>query len=410
MILLARYVVPVARPPIRDGGVRIVDGRIVQVGPREEFTGPEVVDLGRVVLLPGWVNAHAHLELSVYAGKVPPSNLLTWLTRLAMLRRKGDPALEQAGATQAAVESLRAGVTCIGDVSRRGDAWKALRDVPLRKVCFAELISVASEPPRNPVELEKVLDEVAPDRGVIPGVSPHAPYTVRARDVVGAVEIARRRALPLTSHWSETIQECRWLRQGGGVLGVLVRGFSAGDPIRPPKCSPMEYAERLGILDAGALLAHVNYIDDRELGRLAHSPSSVVLCPRSHRFFRHRNHRWREMLSAGINVCIGTDSAASLPPGSTLSILDELRFLHREHPGVPCDRLLAMGTINGARALGLADRIGTIESGKYADFVAVPLSREDVADPVEDLLRNSASPVGVWVSGIRHVPTPSASS
>mgnify|MGYP000069114460 CR=1 FL=1 len=404
MILLARYVVPVDRPPLPEGGVRIEGGRLTQVGPKTDLRGEPAIDLGPVALFPGLINAHAHLELSAYAGALSPASLWTWMPRLVVLRRKGTPEAERRSAARAAAESLHAGVTCIADISRRGDAWSALRTVPVRKVCFAELISTAADPPRDPAELARAVEAVECDDRLSVGVSPHAPYTVRPRDFVGAVEFARRRGLPLTTHWAETEQERRWLERGGGLLGAVVRGFSRGDPICSPRCSPMRYAERLGLLSAGALLAHVNYIDDDDLGRLRRSSASVVYCPRSHRFFRHKPHRWRDMLAAGINVCVGTDSAASLPPGATLSVWEELRFLHREHPDVPTETLLSMATIRSARALGLADKLGSITPGKAADLVAMPLNDPLGPDPIADVLEGSMVPVGVWVAGERYPP------
>jgi cytosine/adenosine deaminase-related metal-dependent hydrolase len=402
MILLAKMIAPMDRPPFVDGGVAIRQGRIAQVGPRRDLPSDPTIDLGDVVLLPGLINAHAHLELSTYAGQLPPSSLWTWLARLMLLRRRGNPQDERAGAAPAAAEALRAGTTCIADISRRGDAWRAMREVPIRKVCFAELISVAAEPPRDPEELAQAIDAVQQDDLLTVGVSPHAPYTVLSRHIVAAVELARDRKVPITTHLAETVQEYDWLKHGSGMLGTIIRGFSASEPIQSPRCSPIEYAERLGLLSAGALLAHVNYITDRELERLRQYTASIVYCPRSHHFFGHKPHRWRDMLDAGINVCVGTDSAASLPAGSKVSVLDELRFLHRQHPDVPSQTLFSMATIRAARALGLGDQLGSITPGKYADLVALPLTSRDEDSTLGNILKTPSNPIGVWIGGKRY--------
>ena len=102
------------------------------------------------------------------------------------------------------------------------------------------------------------------------------------------------------------------------------------------------------------------------------------------------------MLARGINVCIGTDSLAS---NDTLSVLDELRFLRRLDPSVPGDRLLHMGTLAGARALGLADQIGSLETGKRADFTVIPLDRPGAADPVDAILTGTLQPSAVFIGG-----------
>jgi len=403
MILTARWVVPMDRLPIKDGSVRIDGGRVVRIGPRQDLQGGPIEDLGDVVLLPGFINAHAHLELSGYAGRLKPSSLWLWLARLVKLRRGVDPRDERASAARAAAESLRAGVTCIADVSRRGDAWTSLADVPIRKVCFAELISIAADPPRDPDELAHAVEAVACDDRLTVGVSPHAPYTVRADHFTAAVAWARGCGLPITTHWAETREECRWVARGGGMLGALIRGLGGGAAIRSPRCDPIEYAERLGLLSAGALLAHVNYITDGGLEQLRRGSASVVYCPRSHRFFGHRHHRWRDMLDAGVNVCVGTDSAASLPAGATPSVLDELRFLHRAHADVPAETLVAMATVRPARALGLDRELGSLGPGKQADLVAMPLTDRSVNDPLADILASDTNPIGVWVAGERCV-------
>lgn len=411
MILTARVVAPMDRPAITDGAVRIEGTRIVEVGSRRDLVGGAVTDLGDVVLLPGFINAHSHLELSAYAGRIKPSGLWMWLARLMRSRRGADPVQEQAAAIRAAEDSLRCGVTCIADISRQGDVWRVLRGVPIRKVCFAELISLAGEPPRNPDELADAVDAVACDDRLAAGISPHAPYTVRAEHIAACAEFALRRGLPVTTHWAETREECRWIARGGGILGAMIRGLGGAGVIASPRCSPIEYARRLGLLSAGALLAHVNYITDDDLDRLALGRAFVVFCPRSHAFFGHKGHRWRDMITAGVDVCIGTDSAASLPAGSRLSILDEIRFLRRRYSDVPAEQLLSMATIVAARALKMDDCLGSLTPGKEADLVAVPIDLSKTrdgnlaplkGDPLDDILAHDQSPVGVWVAGERY--------
>ncbi|MBN1344449.1 MAG: amidohydrolase family protein [Phycisphaerae bacterium] len=413
MILAARYVVPMGGAAIVDGAVRVEAGRIVEVAPKAGFGTQPIEDLGDVVLLPGLINAHAHLELSAYAGRIKPSGLWLWLTRLVKLRRKADPEVERAEAARGARELLRAGVTCVADISRQGDTWSSVLDVPIRDVCFAELISVAKQPPRNPTELERAVDAIEQAQGdrcrLMAGVSPHSPYTVTTEHLVGAVEVARRRGVPLTTHWAETKEECRWLARGGGRLGAMIWALGGKDVIRSPRCDPIEYAERLGLLSGGALLAHVNYISNEGLGRLAGSAASVVYCPRSHRFFGHKGHRWREMLDAGVNVCIGTDSSASLPAGSRLSILDELRFLSKSGAGVDAELLLSMATIRAARALRLEGQLGSLTPGKQADMIAIRLGNRLADDPLADVLGGDIEPCGVWVGGERIVDTSTGS-
>jgi len=171
---------------------------------------------------------------------------------------------------------------------------------------------------------------------------------------------------------------------GSGPWVDYLKGIKRWDgTFECPHLTPVDYFLKMKLHGRSFLLAHVNYISDDELGRLAETPHSVVYCPRSHKFFGHKNHRFVEMLAKGINVALGTDSLAS---NNTLSILDEMRFIHREYPDVPLATILRMATINGARALNWADKTGSMSVGKDADLIAVPLeggSDNGLADILE---------------------------
>jgi cytosine/adenosine deaminase-related metal-dependent hydrolase len=156
---------------------------------------------------------------------------------------------------------------------------------------------------------------------------------------------------------------------------------------------PIRFAKDAGLLDAPSVLAHVNYCDDAELGLLAGGRASVVYCPRTHQYFGHPPHRWRDMLAAGVNVAAGTDSCASSP---NLDLVEDLRLLRQIAPDVPAAVLWEMATIRGARALLWDDEIGSISVGKRADFAAFAAGGDD---PLEAILRNEQRPESVWIDG-----------
>lgn len=458
-VLRADWVLPICGPPIAKGAVRIERGRIAGVGRDSDVIRREdcVEDLGRAALMPGFVNAHAHLELSAYAGRLEPGSLWDWLPRLIELRR--DPAMsrqEPQAAVRAARESLAAGVTCVGDISRNGRVFAALDVVPIRQVRFLELISGAAEPPREPDELRSALDVlVAAEQASRPcarkwGVSPHSPYTVTARHLDAVVRLAVERRLPLTMHVAETMEEREWLAHRTGPLAAFIAahlGLTPGDMFHG---SILNLLHRLAHVAAGSgvcvvrkaardsasrpsrdahatksaesmsqrlptsmLLAHCNHVNDDEIAWLAAQASapsvgarmSVVFCPRAHRFFGHRDHPWRRMLAAGVNVCLGSDSLAS---NESLSILDELRFLRRIAPECPAATLLEMATHNGAAALGLRDEIGAIRVGLAADLIAIPLLSDcggDEFDPAAAILDGGEHVSHVYVGGVRRQVT-----
>jgi aminodeoxyfutalosine deaminase len=400
VVYRARWVMPIDGPPIENGAIAVDHGCIVQVGAAGSVGGAPVRDLGDCIVLPGFVNAHTHLELSCYRGLVAPMPLWEWFEHLmALIYGPVGPKPGRESVLSGAGESLAAGVTCVGDISRTGVHIEGLRSSPIRKVCFLELISGAMLPPNNGRSLAAMLDAAlaASDPGRLQvGVSPHTLYTVTWDDLRDAGSLARERQVPLTIHLSETRDEVEWLIEGTGRLAQLLPHWKLPCASSVMRGLPLELLDRAGLLAIKPLLAHVNYITDSEMEALARSGATVAWCPRSHRFFGHAPHRWGEMLAAGVNVCIGTDSLAS---NETLSILDELRFVRQSARDASPDLLLEMGTIRGARGLGLADQIGSLGAGKYADFVEVPWDSQGACNPAANLLDGTQIVTRVWIGG-----------
>lgn len=413
----ARWVVPVTAPPIAGGELAVRDGRIVSVGPAGTYLrqgragGPgwsheelRSHDLGDVMLLPGFINAHAHLELTCYRGRVPSAPLFDWFDRLVSLRLTADTdERERRGLVDGADESLVSGVTCTADISRTGMSASALAGHPMRRVCFVELISGGYRPPNDAQSLEAVLaglERHAADRRLRLGVSPHTPYTVTIEDLRQVASLARRRGLPMTLHALETPDEAAWIEGGGGRVAAFLA--SRGLPTAGQRfdATLMASLKHMRLLDRHMLLAHVNYPTPDDLDALAAGSASVVWCPRAHAFFGHGPHPFRSMQAMGVNVCIGTDSAAC---DVSLSILDELRFLRRRHPDLASGSLLAMGTINAAIGLGLDSEIGSLAVGKQADFVCVPWRDAGGADPIAQLWADDSRVSDIWIEGRREV-------
>jgi cytosine/adenosine deaminase-related metal-dependent hydrolase len=147
------------------------------------------------------------------------------------------------------------------------------------------------------------------------------------------------------------------------------------------------------LLDYPTLLAHVNYCNDAELEILSAGKASVVYCPRTHRYFGHPPHRWREMLAHRINVAIGTDSCASSPD---LNLVDDLRLLHEIAPEIPPHSLWEMATIRAARAIQAEKNVGSLLVGKAADIVLFPIKTDQ---PLLEILESNAQPSAVWIAG-----------
>ncbi|MFH0981343.1 MAG: amidohydrolase family protein [Planctomycetota bacterium] len=415
MILKARHVVPVSRPPIENSLVEVRESRIVDVRRAAKHeTGASVLDCGDALLLPGFVNAHTHLELTHLAGKVPPLegtpagtrgvDFVGWLKRLlGELRKIGDDAAAiSTSVNRGAALCLQAGVTTVGDITRYPQVTRPLlRDGRLRVVSFGEVIAIGPSRDRLQERLQAAADTTHDSERLSAAVSPHALYTCDRRALEACQETAARLNMRLCLHLAESLEEEMGMLTGAGPLADFLRSVGAWDEsVTPPGLRPVEYAEVLGLLTPRTLLAHVNYVNRADLECLARSGTHVAYCPRTHAAFHHAPHRFREMLAAGINVCVGTDSLATNP---SLSVLEELRHVRRIFEDMPAGDLLAMGTLRGARALGLGDKIGSLEPGKQADLVVISLESAAARDPLENILRSDLLPVQVYVAG-RRVP------
>ncbi len=398
--LRARWVLPVDRPPIEGGVVSFLGDRITFVGRAGEGPAGPLQDLGDQMLLPGLVNTHTHLELGGFRGRISPRPLWDWFDELLLLNRLPEAeTLREQAVSRGAADSLAAGVTTLGDISRTGGSVDQLADSPIRKVCFVELISGALSLPNDAASLRARIEEL---RGYQQpgqlrlGISPHAPYSVSQSDLRVAAALASQHGLPITMHLLETEDEVRWFQDGSGDVAAYLARYGLRRNGAPTQTDAVSYLNDSGILSLRPLLAHVNYITDGQIAQLAKAGASVAWCPRTHTFFGHPAHRWRDMLSAGVNVCLGTDSLASAP---TLSILDEIRHIHAQYACVDPAMLLEMATIRGAEALGIGQSVGTLTIGKLADMIALPWDKYCPAAPYQNLLTSNARASKVWLNG-----------
>jgi cytosine/adenosine deaminase-related metal-dependent hydrolase len=237
---------------------------------------------------------------------------------------------------------------------------------------------------------------------VIAGLSPHAPYSVHPDLLRRLVDLACEFRAPVATHVAETRDELELLEHGTGHLWRMLEDFGVWrEDLMPVGARPLDSLRELARLPGG-LVVHGNYRADEELDFIAKRPHlSVVYCPRTHHYFGHAEHPWRSLLERGASLALGTDSRASNPD---LSLWNELQFLRTHNPDVSCRTLLELGTIHGARALGLDDETGSLTVGKSADLAVVSLSSGRASDPFELVLGGAGKitktlRAGVWLSG-----------
>jgi cytosine/adenosine deaminase-related metal-dependent hydrolase len=394
--LKARWVFPVSAPPIVDGVVTIAAGAIVAVG--REAIGCVPRDLGNVAIVPGLVNAHTHLEFSDVPRPLGRAKMAfpDWIRQVVEFRR-GQSERGESPIRQGLQESLSAGTTTLGEIARPGWPVDAVTNSPLAPTVFLEAIGLTPKIHHPKLaEARAHLEEGASAGHWRAGLCPHAPYTVHPELFASLIALAVEKRAPIAFHLAESPQELELLSGGGGPFRELLVELGAWHSTAIPHgARPLDYL-RLLAKSERTLVIHGNCLDNEEVDFVAaHSDRmSVVYCPRTHAYFGHARHPLPRLLAAGANVAVGTDSRASNPD---LSILEEMRYIARHFPEIPPATVLELGTLRGARALGLDD-VGCIEPGKTANLAIVALPQREVGDPHE-LLFDSELPVAETTIG-----------
>jgi aminodeoxyfutalosine deaminase len=402
--LRARWVLPIAAPPVDEGWVAVDDGRIAAVGRERRHSvrsGADAdVDLGRVALMPGLVNAHTHLELCWLAGRVGSAPRLTdWIrTVMAMRREQADPL------APAIVEPLRrgiaamraAGVAVVGDVSNTLASVGPLDEASQPARVFFELVRFrATDADDAMADALRRCAATSSSGDVRVAFAAHAPYSVSPR----LFQLIRRenehRGANRTSvHLGESVEEIEFLKKGTGPWRQLLQEVAAWDDSwNAPGCGPVDYLDRMGALDANTLVVHGTRLTRAELETVAARGATLVTCPRSNRHVGVGDPPVQSFFETGVRLAIGTDSLASAPD---LGIFPELAALRHLAPTVPASRLLESATRIGAEALGFATEYGTIEPGRRADLLAIHVPA-GVSD-VEEYLVGGIDPGAIqWV-------------
>jgi len=397
----ARWVLPVASPPIADGWVAVDGGRVVAVGRGRPADFADDEQLGDVALMPGLVNAHTHLELSYLHDEVPPaSEFVTWIRNvMAARRQRPDPRAADIvdAIDRAIVESRASGTAVVGDVSNTLVTFEPLARSALAAIVFYELIRFNAPDPRALVDAATAeIEALAPTEWVRASLAAHAPYSVAPLVLRAIREAVDRDALrPCSVHLCESAEETEFIRTGLGSWRRLLEDVGAWDPAwTPPGVSPVQFLDETGFLGANVLAVHGVQMTLDDLGRLKARGTTLVTCPRSNGHTGAGAPPIQDFYDAGVRVAIGTDSLASSPD---LNVFAELATMRALAPAVPATALLESATIEGARALGFDADYGTIEPAKRARLIAVDLSPD--VDDVEEYLVSGIRPAQIrWVT------------
>lgn len=406
-LILPRWCVPVepADVVLTQHAVAVADGRILEVLPaaeaRKKYRPGAVVDRPNHVLIPGLVNAHTHAAMTVFRGIADDMPLERWLADGVWPAEKRWVGAEMVrdGTRHAIAEMLLSGVTCFADQYFFPEiVAKTAADLQMRAVVGTPVFDFATAWAADASECidkgaELVHDPYADDPLVTACFAPHSTYAVSDEGFHKLRVVADQLDARIQIHLHETARE-------------------VGDSVTATGMRPIERLVKLGLMNSSLLAVHAVHLTKTEIETLAEAGAAVAHCPRSNLKLASGIADVPALRAAGIAVGIGTDGAAS---NNVLDLLGEMRttallakVVAANAAALTAGEALRMATLEGARALGLADGIGSIEAGKWADLACIDLqtiNSQPVYDPVSQLVYTSHPEQvrDVWVAGRHHV-------
>ncbi|MCL2654198.1 MAG: amidohydrolase family protein [Coriobacteriia bacterium] len=390
MLIKARYVLPVSAPSIENGAVVVRDEKIVAVGAASDleraYADEPVTDFGLAALIPGFVDAHTHLEYTALRGIVDDVPYAQWKSKV-MAHEAAFTARDWEDSAQlGALEALASGITTIADITQTGASGRAAQDVGLRGVIYREVEGM--ERHQLDAVMDRALADIAEweaafdaDRLEV-GIAPHSPYSCHPQ-LFSAVRDYAADGRPVAMHLAGSLEEYQFVKYGSSMLGFEVREqYDAAAPLwLPTGVSPVRYVDQWQIFSVPRFLAiHCTQVDREDIEILARSQVAIATCPRCNAKLGMGTAPIDEFLEAGLTIGLGTDSPAAT---NTMGMFAEMSngLLIQRSQSTPtrkrffsAHQYLQFATLDGARALGLDDRVGSLEPGKLADLVVVDLT------------------------------------
>ena len=365
----------------RPGHLRMERELITEIGsslsPRP---GEEVLDLPEITLAPGWINLHAHLELgSLHGALTPGKDFPFWLKQILTRLPGLTSEVRRQSIQRSAQEALCTGTTSIVSITSDIPAMAGLTSTASRVWWALEFMDVQNQP-----EVSAIIDRAMawlsrnPANAWHLALSPHAPYTASPKLYQEILTSSAAHKLPFTTHLAESPEEtCLLAGKETSFRDILPKDFLRKD--FGSSNSPVDWCKHNQALPKGAILAHVNELQPSDLPYLKEHRATVVHCPTSHEWFGRKSFPFEILKENGIPVCIGTDSPAS-SPNFQLDLRQEIRLFRERHSNVSPHEAWEMITTAPARALGCESKLGTLQTGSWADWVGwrIPTTQDPI--------------------------------
>ncbi|HOK23102.1 MAG TPA: amidohydrolase [Candidatus Hydrothermia bacterium] len=389
IVLKARYILISSEEKIENGFVIVSNGLIEKTGKAEELKVDSTTvtfDFGDAIICPGFINTHTHAAMVGMRGMADDLPLKTWLekyvwpTELKLVNRD----FISKTVPLALAEMISSGTTTFVDMYFFEDLTaEIVKDVGMRAVLGEGIIdgpTPAFESSGKTFDfVESFIQNYEKDEFIYPAVAPHAPYTTDKEALLKSANLAEKYGVPLLIHVAETQWEFEEIKKLYGL-------------------SPFSFLESIGFLNKRVISAHSVWVDESEFDIIKRREVNISHNPESNAKLASGIAPLAEFLKKGINVCLGTDGACSnnnldiIEEMRTASFLQKVKYMNPE--SLSARELFKIATENGARALGLEEKLGTLDPGKWADLIVIDLESpglQPVFDPYSHIVYASKS-------------------
>ena len=400
-IYRARYVMPITAPMVEDGAVVVRLGIILAIGKyhdlRVKYWGSIVHDLGEVILMPGLINAHAHLDYTMMRGQLTSGSSFTdWIKQLNKIKSSLSPEDFLTAIVEGAQELRSWGCTTLCNIESFPDLHAKLPLLPIRLWQFIEVMDIRGRT-QGEVGLaaaEQLLQKNGWTQDHF-GISPHAPYTSSLSLYQDAARLSLKYKAPFCTHLAESEEEIEMFTKREGCLFEFVKNLKR-DMSDCGSSTAVQALLKNDLLPRGAMLVHMNFLSSQD--RLLLAPRGndffIIHCPKTHRFLRRPPFEWKFFYQNRYPILLGTDSLAS---NNSLNLFEEMQLMISTAPHLEPEEVLKMVTLYPAAAIKMQRHLGELAQGAYADMIAIPFVGK-IEKASEAVVHNTLFPTFTQIS------------